>query len=49
MLFDWKRKEFSLGPYVQVGCVRILRLWRWDLLGIGRMWRVVRHAEVQDA
>ncbi len=47
MTFDWKERRFAIGPYVRVGVITLLRLWRWDYVSIGNLRRVVRHEEME--
>lgn len=45
MIFDWQGKRFHLGPYVRVGDVTLIRLWRLDYLRIGPVWKIINHEE----
>lgn len=45
MTFDWRNGRFAVGPYVHVGYVTLIRLWRWDYVRVGGTRKIVRHEE----
>lgn len=43
MTFNWSKRIFAVGPLAIAGKVLVCRLWRWDLVRAGRVWRIGRH------